>query len=199
LKIHDDKAGMPTVGDRIPRRDTPVVSMLGRWIFRVAGWRFESELPNVSRGVIIFGPHTSNWDFVFGMAVILTLRIKATWIGKHTLFKRPFGGIFRWLGGIPIDRRASQGMIGQMIDTFRDKDKFFLVLAPEGSRKKVRRWKSGFYYIALGAGVPILVACLDYANRLVTFSPLIDPSGDYEADLKMIQAIVAGKKGKKAS
>lgn len=170
--------------------------MVGKLVFTVTGWRFENELPNIPRCVIIFGPHTSNWDFLFGMAAIFALRLKAEWMGKHTIFRKPFGGIVQWIGGIPIDRRASKGMIERMVEEFKTRDKCFLVISPEGTRRTVRRWKSGFYYIAFGADVPILMACFDYPDKTITFGPLMTPTGDYVADVEKLQSIMAGKRGK---
>lgn len=194
-KIEEVVAG---VGDRVPRRDRGPLSAFGKRALRAAGWRADRLLPNVSRCVAVFAPHTSNWDFVVGIALIAALRIQATWIGKHTIFRKPFAGIFRWLGGIPIDRRSPQGMIRQMIDTFESKDAFFLVMAPEGTRSRVKTWKSGFYWIALEAGVPILPVSLDYPYRMIRFGPLLEPSGDYDADLAALQSYFAGSRGKRS-
>ena len=163
----------------------------------LAGWRFVSELPNTPKGVAIFGPHTSNWDFLIGMAVVFALELRVAWMGKHTLFRKPFGRIARWLGGIPIDRRASQGMIPRMVAEFGKRDRFLLVIAPEGTRKKVPRWKTGFYYIALEAQVPIFVVGLDYPGKIISFGPLIRPTGDYDRDVKSMQLIVSRNRGKR--
>lgn len=189
-------ANMTVVGHQVPRRKTRVLSVMGKLILELTGWRFENELPNIPKCVVIFAPHTSNWDFVFGMAIIFGLQIEVEWIGKHTLFRKPLGSIARWIGGIPIDRRSSQGMIERMVKRLKTRDKFFLAIAPEGTRKKTRRWKSGFYYIALGANAPILMVCFDYPDKVISFSQLMHPTGDYDADVEELQLTVAGIRGK---
>ncbi len=148
--------------------------------------------------MIIIGPHTSNWDFVFGIAAIFILDAKISWMGKQPLFRKPFGGIVRWLGGIPIDRSSSHGVVDTMINQYKSMDKFILAIAPEGTRKKVEKWKSGFYRIATGADVPILMACFDYKNKIISFGPLIYPSGNLNADIEDMQLFFEKIRGKKS-
>ena len=143
--------------------------------------------------LLIAVPHTSNWDFVFGIAALFILGAKISWMGKQSLFRKPFGGIVRWLGGIPIDRSASHGMVDTMINQYKSMDKFILAIAPEGTRKKVEKWKSGFYRIAMGADVPILMACFDYENKIISFGPLIYPSGNLSADIEEMQLVFENK------
>jgi 1-acyl-sn-glycerol-3-phosphate acyltransferase len=133
-------------------------------------------------------PHTSNWDFVVGLAAMLALGLDVRWLGKNTIFRPPFRALLQWLGGIPVDRRAADDVVEHAVAAFRDRERLFLGLAPEGTRKKVRRWKSGFYRIAQGAGVPILLAALNYRTRAVELGPLFVPTGDYEADLEVMRS-----------
>jgi len=197
LASNRQRINLPSIGCHIPRRKRSILSGLGRLCLAAAGWRFADDLPNIPKGVVIFAPHTSNWDFVIGIFAIFSMNVQATWIGKHTLFRKPIGKAARWLGGIPIDRRSSQAMVARMVSRFREMDRFLLVMAPEGTRRKTSRWKSGFYHIAEGAGVPILIACLDYPSRSISFSRLVTPSGDYPADLEKIQSLTERFRGKK--
>ena len=134
----------------------PLIEWVGRNALKLMGWRIEGELPRLDKFVAIGAHHTSNWDFVIFIALKFVLRLNARWFGKHSIFRWPFGGLMRSWGGIPIQRHLSLNMVEQAIQGFRDNREFILVLSPEGTRKKVERWKMGFYHIALGAGVPIV-------------------------------------------
>jgi 1-acyl-sn-glycerol-3-phosphate acyltransferase len=147
--------------------------------------------------LLAVGPHTSNWDFVFGLAALFSLGIKISWMGKRTIFRKPFGRILRWFGGIPIERSASSGIVDTMINQFNKSKQFILALAPEGTRSKVDQWKTGFYHIANGAGVPILMVCFDYKDKVISFGPLIYPCGDAEVDIKKMQTVFSKIQGKK--
>jgi 1-acyl-sn-glycerol-3-phosphate acyltransferase len=162
---------------------------LGRLTLAIGGWTIEGELPRVPRCVIVVAPHTSNWDFVWGLATKLALGLRVDWIGKHTLFRGPFGPLLRWLGGIPVNRRAPGDIIGQAAEKIRQRERSFVAIAPEGTRRKVERWKNGFHRIAIGAGVPFFPVALDYSARAVRLFPLQQPSGDYAADLARLQAL----------
>jgi 1-acyl-sn-glycerol-3-phosphate acyltransferase len=162
---------------------------IGRAYLRWGGWRIEGLFPPESKVVAIVAPHTSNWDFPLGVAVIFALELRASWLGKHTLFDTPLKGFFRWLGGIPVDRRASHGVVAACVKAFTTSPALLLALAPEGTRKGVSRWKSGFYQIAVEAGVPIFPVAFDYRDRLVRLLPLYHPSGSLEQDLPRIQAL----------
>jgi len=192
------RANIPAIGDNIPARKTPILPAIGHFVFLLFRWRLENALPNIPKFVIIIGPHTSNWDFIFGIAAVFVLKAKISFMGKHTLFKQPFGSIMRWIGGIPIDRDSSYGMVNTMIDHFKGTDKFILALAPEGTRKKVDQWKSGFYHIATGAGVPILLAGFDYEHKAIRLGPLIYPSGDVDGDMLKMQLVFERIRGKKS-
>ncbi len=130
------------------------------------------------------------------MAATLALDVDARWIGKHTLFRRPFGGFMRWLGGVPVDRDSPSGVVDQIVKAYRDSESFVFGLAPEGTRKSVDKWKSGFYRIAFGANVPIVCAYFDYDARVVGIGPVVTPSGDYDADLTRIMDFYRPIRGK---
>ena len=166
----------------------PFAEWLGRSALKLMGLRIEGALPRIDKFVAIGAHHTSNWDFVIFIALKFVLRLNARWFGKHSIFRWPFGGLLRSWGGIPIQRHLSLNMVDQAIQGFRDNREFILVLSPEGTRKKVQRWKMGFYHIALGAGVPIVPAALDFANRRVVIGAPFQPSGDAEADIRALLA-----------
>jgi 1-acyl-sn-glycerol-3-phosphate acyltransferase len=170
--------------------------LLGQTYLRLAGWRVEGALPDEPKCVIIVAPHTSNWDFTLGVAVVFALELRASWLGKHTLFKPPFRSFLRWLGGIPVDRRASHGVVGNCVRAFEAAPALLLALSPEGTRKGVSQWKTGFYHIANQAGVPIVPVGLDYREHVVRFMPVFRPTGDLEADLTQLQGAFAGVEGR---
>jgi 1-acyl-sn-glycerol-3-phosphate acyltransferase len=145
-------------------------------------------MPDVPRMVLIVAPHTSNWDFPTGLYVKLAMRMGARFIGKHTLFHGPMGVFMRWLGGVPVDRSAAAGFADETARVLRDAERMTLVIAPEGTRKRTDKWKSGFYRIAMAAEVPIVLAGFDYPRKVVFFGPHFQPTGDYEKDLRELQS-----------
>ncbi|HJU72891.1 MAG TPA: lysophospholipid acyltransferase family protein [Gemmatimonadaceae bacterium] len=161
----------------------PILNSLGALGLRLLGWRVTGAFPDRSKFVIIVAPHTSNWDFVVGFLAYLATGIDAAWFGKHSIFRWPFGPILRSFGGIPIERRSSHNVVEQSIAEFNRRQQFVLALAPEGTRRRVASWRSGFYYIALGAAVPIVTVSLDFAHRELLVGPAFTLTGDYAADL----------------
>ena len=173
-------------GNYLPRN--PLAEWVGRVALKLMGWRIEGELPKFDKFVVIGAHHTSNWDFVIFIALKFVLRLNARWFGKHTIFNWPFGGLMRAWGGIPIHRERQGNTVEQAVRAFSEHEQFMLVLSPEGTRKKVERWKMGFYHIALGAGVPIVLGALDYPKKRLLIGPTFMPTGDEVADLKAILA-----------
>lgn len=149
------------------------------------------ELPDLSRMVIIVAPHTSNWDFVIGFAAYLALDLEARWFGKHTLFRSPIGPLLRRYGGIPIERESERAadVVDRSVREFESCERLLLALAPEGTRRKVDEWKSGFHRIAVRTGLPIVPVGLDYRRREVIIFPPFHPTGDWAADIPRIKAI----------
>jgi 1-acyl-sn-glycerol-3-phosphate acyltransferase len=149
--------------------DVPVLRgflrLLATLFLKVIGWRKEGNLPHIPKYVIILAPHTSNWDFFIGLAIAVALRLRAYWLAKDRFFRWPFHGVIRWFGGIPIDRSHSSDVVAQMVQVFKERAKLTIALAPEGTRKKVAYWKSGFYHIARSANVPIVLGFLDYLHK----------------------------------
>jgi 1-acyl-sn-glycerol-3-phosphate acyltransferase len=156
-----------------------------RWYAR-QGWSEERNIPAERKFVVIAVPHTSNWDFLYFLAVGDKLNIPLSFMGKKKLFRWPLARFMRDLGGIPVDRARSNNMVDQMIAEFKKRDTFMLTIAPEGTRGKVRQWKTGFYHIAMGAGVPIVCGMMDYAKKRGGLGPAIWPTGDYEKDMAKV-------------
>lgn len=175
-----------------------MIGAFTRWLGRLAGWRSEGALPDLPRYVLIGAPHTSNWDFILFLWAMAELRFRPQWIGKHTLFFWPMGLLWRALGGIPVERGARLNAVEQTIERFRSSDRMVLVMSPEGTRRKTRGWKSGFYHIAQGAGVPVVPGLLDYPNRIVRIGTPLYLTGDMEADLVPIRAFYATARGHRA-
>jgi 1-acyl-sn-glycerol-3-phosphate acyltransferase len=166
-------------------------------LLRLFGWRVKLVWPPVPKAVVIVYPHTSNWDFVVGILARSAIAIPIRFVGKDTLFRPPFGGLFRRLGGVPVNRLKSTGFVGGLIDTFDQVGSLYLAIAPEGTRSKVDHWKSGFYRVALGARVPLGLAFIDYSRREVGIEHWLTLTGDEAADLARIRACYADKRGKK--
>ncbi len=171
------------------------VAWFGRTMLRLAGWRIVGERPAVPKYVLITAPHTSNWDFPYMMLYGMAMGIGPRWVGKHTLFRAPFGGFMRALGGIPVRRDSAHQMVDQLVDTFRNSERLALVMPPEGSRSRMPHWKSGFYYVARGADVPIVMSYLDFSRREGGIGPLLQPGGDMAADMDRLRAFYADKRG----
>src|SRR5262245_13591083 len=170
---------------------------LANTLLKVFGWRAERDLTDLPKCVLVVAPHTSNWDFPVMLALATALRIKATWMGKHTLFRPPLGWIMRWLGGLPINRSARNNVVEQAIQSFRKRDRLVLAILPEGTRKRTSYWKSGFYHIAVGAQVPIALGYADYRRKVGGIGPVFMPSGDVEADMALIRDFYSGMTGKR--
>ena len=180
--------GPPEVPQAIPRRGNPLWRGIGRAALRLAGWRIEGNFPDEPQLVVAVAPHTSNWDFLYGAAAMFALDLRVSFAAKHTLFVWPFSQFLRWMGGFAVDRSAAHGVVEASIRSFAESDRFMLVIAPEGTRRRVERFKSGFLHIAKGAGVPIVLVALDYGARCVRIGPVMARVGDPEVDRQAIEA-----------
>lgn len=167
-----------------------------RGVLRLCGWSLAGEFPDVAKAVLIAAPHSSWWDGVWGLLLKSGIGAEVHFIGKQELFRGPLGRLLRQLGGIPINRGAAAGVVEQMIGQFRQRDAFWLGIAPEGTRKSVRRWKSGFWHIAHDAGVPIVTAWFNYPDKTIGIGPLFHTTDDMEADLRRLREFYAPFKGK---
>ena len=179
--------------------NTPLLSgvfhILARIVMRLAGWRVEGSLPDLPKYVLIGAPHTSNWDFILFLGIIFSLRANVRFMGKAELFRFPVGWFFRYCGGIPVDRKKSTGLVDQMVDAAKQADHFILTIAPEGTRHQVIEWKRGFYHIAKGAGIPVVMAVVDGRHKRVGVGQVFQLTDDIEADMKSIQGFFEGMVG----
>ena len=163
---------------------------------RLLGWRVEGTLPDLPKYVLIGAPHTSNWDFVLFLGLIFYLRANANYMAKASLFNFPIGWFFRYCGGIPVDRKKSTGLVDQMVDACNKADNFILTIAPEGTRHHVSDWKRGFYHIAKGAGIPIVMVKVNGKARTVQIiKDAFHPTDDIEADMQAIKGNFEGVVG----
>ena len=188
---------LPELGKATPRRGNRVSALAAGFYLITLGWSFEGAVPNVSKAVIIVAPHTSNWDFFVGVAAMFALGLRVVFLGKHTLFTWPLGPVMRWLGGVPVNRREARGVVDETVEMFAARDQMILGLAPEGTRDSVDRWKTGFYYVALESGVPIVPVAFDYRRRVIRFGEGFDPTGNLEDDLLILENYFFGIEGRR--
>ncbi len=167
-----------------------------RLLLRAFGWRLEGSLSAEPKFVLIAAPHTSNWDLVLMLLCSLHYGMWPSWVGKHTLFHPPLGWLLRLLGGIPIDRRSRGNRVEQLAALFAGRDRLILAIPPEGSRSSHTHWKSGFYWVARTAGVPICLSFLDWGTRRAGLGPLLRMTGDLRADMDLIRAFYGGRTGR---
>jgi len=185
--------------------DTPVVKTILRALsvgfLKLAGWRIQGTLtPGAEKSVLIAAPHTSNWDLPYTLMVAFSLRLTVYWMGKEQIFRFPFRGLMMWLGGIPVQREKSNNLVAASVEAIKAASgPLQLVVPPEGTRSKTRYWKTGFYHIAVGAQVPIVMAYMDYEKKISGLGPVFEPTGNIEADMAQIKAFYANFKGKNAS
>ena len=184
--------------------DTRVVNTtlrrLSLTVLKITGWKIEGALPaHVSKCVVIAAPHTSNWDLPYTLMVAFALRLQIYWMGKSSIFSFPFGVLMRWLGGIAVNRSQASNLVDSCAQALvQAEGQVHLVVPPEGTRSKTRYWKTGFYYIALQAKVPIVMAYMDYSRKVSGLGPLFYPTGDIDKDMVAIRAFYAPFKGKNA-
>ena len=179
--------------------NTPILSTVLRFFanlfLRLFGWRVEGQLPDLPKFILIGAPHTSNWDFVLFLGVIFHLKANVKFMGKAELFHNPFGWFFYWCGGVPVDRKKSQGLVEQMVEASKKSDKFILTIAPEGTRHYVSEWKMGFYHIAKNAGIPVVIAIVDGIAKTVRIGQVFHPTENMDADIKTIKNFFEGIAG----
>lgn len=169
---------------------------IARWFLRLGGWTIEGERPVHRRFVLIAAPHTSNWDFPLMLAFATMFDIKISWLAKHSLFFPPLGWFLRALGGIPVVRNTNSNVVADMVLAFESGGDLALAVPTEGTRARVEYWKSGFYHIANGAGVPIVPSYLDFGQKRAGFGPALIPSGDIQKDMDYFRKIYGNSRGK---
>src|ERR1041384_6314645 len=179
--------------------NTPILSgmyySIAKTMLRLAGWRVEGTLPDLPKFVLIGAPHTSNWDFVLFLGVIFSLRANVRFMGKAELFRFPIGWVFRYCGGVPVDRKKSTGLVEQMVKASNESERFILTIAPEGTRHQVTEWKHGFYHIAKSAAIPIVMAVVDGKHKGAHIGQVFHPTDNMEADMKTIKGFFEGGGG----
>jgi 1-acyl-sn-glycerol-3-phosphate acyltransferase len=180
---------VPPLGPRTPRANNRLATAVGRAILGLLRFRFEGQLPDVPRGVMIVAPHTSNWDFLLGLAARAALDLDAHWLGKHTIFRPPFGRLMHAMKGVPVDRTSPEKAIDTVTRAFAERERLIIAIAPEGTRFRVDRWKTGFYRFARAAGVPILPVAFDWGERRVLLLPAFEATGDYDKDVVALQGL----------
>ena len=188
---------IPPLPPAVPTRGSRTMRAVGRVALAFLGWRIDGTMPDRPRFVVAVAPHTSNWDFVVGAATMFALDLRLTFLGKHTLFVGPFARLMRWMGGTPVDRSAPHGVVGEAQAAFARSTQLVMAIAPEGTRKRVERFRTGFLHIARGAQVPVVLAALDYGARCVRIGPVIDVGPDIEAERERIEAHFARIPGKR--
>jgi 1-acyl-sn-glycerol-3-phosphate acyltransferase len=181
----------------VPSTRSALARWLGRSTMRLTKWRFAGALPDLKKFVIIVAPHTSNWDFPVGLQAKFALGLEAVWIGKHTLFRWPVGGLLRALGGLPVHRDAAHAVVQRIVDEFAARERMVFALAPEGTRKRVEKWRSGYWHIAHQAGVPIVPVGFDYASREVRIGTPLVTTESIERDERALRVFCASIRARK--
>ncbi|MGH8212229.1 MAG: 1-acyl-sn-glycerol-3-phosphate acyltransferase [Rhodanobacteraceae bacterium] len=169
---------------------------LCRTLVRLSGWRFEGQFPDIPKAVLIAAPHSSWWDGIHGLLFKVALGVDISFMAKRELFAWPLGPLLRGLGGVSVERHAARGVVAQMVLQFRARERFWLGVEPEGTRKRVADWKSGFWRIAREAGVPIVPAYFDYPRKVIGIGPLFQPTSDVHSDIAALRAFYRPYKGK---
>ena len=169
-----------------------------KWVLDLLGWKVHgiAHIHNTNKAVLVVAPHTSNWDFFLAIFVRNAYEFDSRFLAKASLFTPPLNYLFKWLGGYPVDRKSKSDLVQQCIDIFNNHDRFLLSLAPEGTRKGTGNFKSGFYHIAIGANVDIILTTFDFEHRIVSFEPCFDLTGDVKEDILRIEKYFEGVKGK---
>ena len=189
-------AALPALPPSMPQFGQNAGRRLCAWLLRVAGWRLAGELPDRPKLVLIAAPHSSWWDGVWGLLVRSALGADVSFMAKRELFMGPLGWALRRVGGIPIERDSANGVVRQMTARFAGSERLWLGIAPEGTRKRVQKWKNGFWHIARAARVPILPVYFDYPTRTIGFGPLFEPTDDLAADVAQLRTFYAPWRGR---
>jgi len=184
--IPDTPVNMPRAGGRFRR-------WLGRTLLRLSGWRLIGEIPNNKKLILAAAPHTSNWDFILAMLVVMALGVRVSYLMKKEAFIWPFATLFKHLGGIPLDRHAAEDTVEQIAGWYRSHEKVWVVITPEGTRSKVDKWKTGFLRIAAAAEVPVHVVAWDYPTKTMIFGPKWQTTGDHVNDAQNIRDYLTDK------
>ena len=184
------QAGAATVSllesGRPPQGGNAVSGWLGKALLRLSAWKIKGCMPQHPKMVFAIAPHTTNWDFFLGLSVLFALRIRIRFLGKHTIFVPIVKQLLVAIGGIPVKRTSSHGVVGQVVDEFNRQDQMILAVAPEGTRSPVFPWKTGFLAIAHRANVPVVLIGFDFKAKQVVFGPIFKSQGDFDADMHKV-------------
>lgn len=178
------------------RRGGWAAQLLGKVILGTLGWRVKGAFPDIPKFVLVAAPHTSNWDAIVGLAAALRLRLDINFFAKQEAFRPPLGWILRRLGGIPVDRNSAHGLVDEAIRAFRENSTFVLGVAPEGTRKRTERWKTGFHHIARAVDVPVVLVALDFGRKVIGPIATLELSDDLDHDLAVIAGHLDGIRGR---
>ncbi len=186
-EARDDPVLIP-LPPRAPRTGShPLVRWIARAVLRLFGWRLEGEFPNLDKALIIVAPHSSGFDALWGLLAKLALGVHIEFMAKKELFWWPLGAILRAFGGFPVDRQATGGVVRELADYARGRDRLWLLIAPEGTRKPVKTWKSGFWRIARAANLPVVMAYFHYPEKTIGIGPTVEMSSDFKADMARVR------------
>ena len=183
------------IPERLRGNRSQILRKIGRFGINISGWTIKGQVPDEERIVIIAAPHTSNWDFILAMLAIFGLNIKLRWLGKHSIFKPGFKKFFEWLGGIPVYRDNPSTLIENVVDIVKKEKSIVIAMTPEGTRKKVKRWKTGFLRIAKQTQSKILLISIDAPTKSIEIGKIFNPTGDSEEDLAFIQKYYSSFRG----
>ena len=183
------------IPERLRGSRSQILRKIGRFGINISGWTIKGNVPDEERIVLIAAPHTSNWDFVLAMLAIFGLNIKLRWLGKHSIFKPGFKNFFEWLGGIPVYRDNPSTLIESIVDIVKKEKSIVIAMTPEGTRKKVKRWKTGFLRIAKQTQSKILLISIDATTKNIEIGKIFNPTGDNEEDLAFIQKYYSSFRG----
>lgn len=183
------------IPERLRGNRSQILRKIGRFGINISGWTVKGQVPDEERIVIIAAPHTSNWDFILAMLAIFGLNIKLRWLGKHSIFKPGFKKFFEWLGGIPVYRDNPSTLIENVVDIVKKEKSIVIAMTPEGTRKKVKRWKTGFLRIAKQTQAKILLISIDAPTKSIEIGKIFNPTGDSEEDLEFIQKYYSSFRG----
>ena len=185
------------IPEKFQANHSVLLQKIGQFFLKITGWKFKGDIPSDDKIILVAGPHTSNWDFFLALAFIYGLNLNVYWIGKHTLFKNGFSKLMRKLGGIPVDRSSPEKLMNEVSNIIDQYQGVIIAISPEGTRRKVRRLKSGFLRIAKQTNSQILLAGIDFKSKSINLGGLFQPSGDTEFDLESVHKFFKQFEGKR--
>ncbi len=178
------------------KRCWPLARILGKLVMKTTGWEIKGEVPQSSKMILIAAPHTSNWDFIYLLGAAYSFGMGINWLGKRSLFAHPLGFVMRFLGGIPVDRGKANNLVSQLAEQIREGGPCCIVIPPSGTRGYTDYWKSGFYWIAREADIPVVCTYLDYPSKTACIGPSFHLCGEVTQDMDKIRSFYAGITGK---